>query len=343
MKKYDTLVYIGRFQPFHNGHLEVVKTALELCNTLIIIVGSANQPSTYKNPWSAAERIDMIWGAISDLADPRKGRVCIFSNRDTRYDDYSWANRIEGIVGPNRGKIGIIGHKKDESSFYLDMFPKWAVEEVPSFENINATSIREAFFTPEAILDDLNFEWIDTVVPPTISAFMASWWVEHDTFDKIIEEKQFTDLYQEPYKWLPYPVSFVMVDPVVVAKNHVLMVRRKGVRGNGLLALPGGHFDAGTDRDIISATLRELYEETSIPISEFELLDNKEDTQVFAAKGRSDIGRTISHATIFYLRNLVPVKAGSDAAEAMWVDLDILDSSECFEDHYEIIQELLGT
>jgi bifunctional NMN adenylyltransferase/nudix hydrolase len=42
--KYDTIVFIGRFQPFHNAHLEIVKKALEQTNRLVILVGSSFQP-----------------------------------------------------------------------------------------------------------------------------------------------------------------------------------------------------------------------------------------------------------------------------------------------------------
>ena len=39
--KHEVGLYIGRFQPFHNGHLSVVREALKHCNNLIIVVGSA--------------------------------------------------------------------------------------------------------------------------------------------------------------------------------------------------------------------------------------------------------------------------------------------------------------
>jgi bifunctional NMN adenylyltransferase/nudix hydrolase len=44
--KYDYLVFIGRFEPPHIGHIEVIKHALSLAQFVVVLVGSANQPST---------------------------------------------------------------------------------------------------------------------------------------------------------------------------------------------------------------------------------------------------------------------------------------------------------
>jgi bifunctional NMN adenylyltransferase/nudix hydrolase len=54
MKEYDLIVFIGRFQPFHNAQLEIAKRAFEYANDLLFIVGSADKPSTYKNPFTSA-------------------------------------------------------------------------------------------------------------------------------------------------------------------------------------------------------------------------------------------------------------------------------------------------
>ena len=123
-KKYDTLVLIGRFQPFHNAHLEIVRRATALTKELVIITGSANQPRTYKNPFTFEERAQMIKYATSGLSM----RIYVEENVDTIYNDQAWAVRVQGIVSKYRilgTKTAIIGHKKDESSFSLDMFPQW--------------------------------------------------------------------------------------------------------------------------------------------------------------------------------------------------------------------------
>jgi nicotinamide-nucleotide adenylyltransferase len=53
-------VVIGRFQPFHNGHLFLIRQILRECNEVLIVVGSAQQNYTFANPFTAGERILMI-------------------------------------------------------------------------------------------------------------------------------------------------------------------------------------------------------------------------------------------------------------------------------------------
>ena len=67
--KYKRAVFPGRFQPFHMGHLEVVKWALERVEELIIVIGTAQESHTVVNPFTAGERMHMIrealkWGKI---------------------------------------------------------------------------------------------------------------------------------------------------------------------------------------------------------------------------------------------------------------------------------------
>ena len=57
-------VFIGRFQPFHYGHLYAIKTILGEVNELILVVGSAQMSHEYNNPFTAGERIEMIQSAL---------------------------------------------------------------------------------------------------------------------------------------------------------------------------------------------------------------------------------------------------------------------------------------
>jgi nicotinamide-nucleotide adenylyltransferase len=53
---------IGRYQPFHNGHLEIIREILNdpECDELVIAIGSAQESYTIENPYTAGERILMI-------------------------------------------------------------------------------------------------------------------------------------------------------------------------------------------------------------------------------------------------------------------------------------------
>ncbi len=53
-------VLIGRFQPFHKGHVEAVRFALERVDMLWIVIGSAEKSYEPRNPFTAGERLLMI-------------------------------------------------------------------------------------------------------------------------------------------------------------------------------------------------------------------------------------------------------------------------------------------
>jgi nicotinamide-nucleotide adenylyltransferase len=57
---------IGRYQPFHRGHLEVIKSIMKEVDDLIIGIGSAQISHTVDNPFTAGERIMMISNAMRD-------------------------------------------------------------------------------------------------------------------------------------------------------------------------------------------------------------------------------------------------------------------------------------
>jgi len=72
-KKYFRALYPGRFQPFHSGHLEAVKYILSETSEIIIMIGSALQSHTLRNPFTSGERITMVRLALDEAGiDPAK-------------------------------------------------------------------------------------------------------------------------------------------------------------------------------------------------------------------------------------------------------------------------------
>jgi len=85
---------IGRFQPFHLGHLHAVNYALSKSENLWIGVGSSNRPTERQNPFSPAERVEMIRSSLDAHA---LQRIRIFEIPDL--DDHKkWAENIKTIV-----------------------------------------------------------------------------------------------------------------------------------------------------------------------------------------------------------------------------------------------------
>ena len=335
-KKYDAIVFIGRFQPLHNAHVEIIRKAAELANKVIIVVGSANQPRTFKDPFSYAEREYLIQDTYKFGAN-----LIVASNYDTIYNDDSWAVRVQNIVAKHTtedSKIAIIGHKKDESSFYLDMFPQWELVEVDLIEELSASQIRQLYFR-----EDYNPNFIRSVVPQNILTYLNEF-AKTEEYKQILREIEFVEKYKSQYASFPYPPTFVTVDAIVVQSGHILMIRRRAEPGRGLLALPGGFLDAYDDKSLEDAMLRELREETGLKIPAPVIRGNIVETKVFDAIERSTRGRTITHAFLIKLPNgeLPRIKAGSDASTAKWIPISQINRNECFEDHYEIINYFTG-
>ena len=66
MDAQHTSLFIGRFQPFHRGHLDAVEQIFAEGETdlLIIGIGSAEENYTPENPFSAGERFAMIYDSL---------------------------------------------------------------------------------------------------------------------------------------------------------------------------------------------------------------------------------------------------------------------------------------
>jgi nicotinamide-nucleotide adenylyltransferase len=62
-------LYIGRFQPYHLGHQLVLHKISEEVQEVVIVIGSAQESHSLENPFTAGERIAMIYGALGELRD----------------------------------------------------------------------------------------------------------------------------------------------------------------------------------------------------------------------------------------------------------------------------------
>ena len=65
MKNYHFAVFIGRFQPYHNGHHHIISQGLQRAEKIIILCGSAHLPVSHRNPWSFQQRKTMILNSFS--------------------------------------------------------------------------------------------------------------------------------------------------------------------------------------------------------------------------------------------------------------------------------------
>lgn len=347
MKKYDYLVFIGRFQPFHKGHQEVVDFALTVSEHVILILGSHNASLDIRNPLTTREREDIIFESINTSI-----KIVTVNQEDHTYNPDRWVASIQSHVTniANRGgwsdkpkKIGIIGYDKDHTSYYLKMFPQWElVEYVPQTPDLNATSLRKFVFNNHIS----RSEKLGFLMEHMCTTEASELFLEYLSRKKEL----FTDFevihkYKADNQRGNYPTIFHTVDAVVVQSGHILLIERGAAPGKGYWAFPGGFLNV--HETIEEAVLRELKEETKIdvpiPVLKGSILKRKE----FDDPERSVRGRTITTAFYFYLNpnyELPKVTGGDDARRAKWFPLSefVKMRNVMFEDHYCIAENLIG-
>jgi len=94
MAQADRALFIGRFQPFHHGHLAVVESLLAKHREVIIAIGSAECCSSDDNPFSAGERVEMI---RASLLPKQLKRVIIIPVRDINNNSL-WVSHLKSYV-----------------------------------------------------------------------------------------------------------------------------------------------------------------------------------------------------------------------------------------------------
>ncbi|WP_269914106.1 nicotinate-nicotinamide nucleotide adenylyltransferase [Acinetobacter sp. HY1485] len=143
---FDYLVFIGRFQPFHYAHLQTVEIALQRSQSVVLALGSAQSERSLKNPFLAQERENMI---LSNFTSEQQQRIKFVHIVDV-YNDEKWVKQVKQKVNEvthSASNIGLIGHFKDDSSYYLKLFPNWQLVPLESLKNsISATPLRQAYY-----------------------------------------------------------------------------------------------------------------------------------------------------------------------------------------------------
>jgi bifunctional NMN adenylyltransferase/nudix hydrolase len=345
---FDLLVFIGRFQPFHNEHKRVIDTALSKAHNVLVLVGSAGKARTIRNPFTFEERRQFIYGSIENPCN--EGRVHIRPLRDKTYNDTAWVKQVQDIVtttaldirnpsGINlhgTGRIGLIGASKDHTSYYLKMFPQWESVNVPIEYDVHATEIRDGYFEDEEVS-------MAPDIPNNVVDWLNNEFRYTEECEALRREYWFTKKYKEQWEAAPYPVKHLTVDAVVEQSGHILLVKRRSEPGKGLWALPGGHLE--TDETLEEGVIRELREETGIKVPVPVLRGSIEATHVFDDPHRSNIGRVVTFASYIKLADdtsLPRVRGMDDAEKAKWVPISEIAEDRLFDDHYHIIQYFLG-
>ena len=127
---------IGRFQPFHLGHLEALRFALSKVDKLWVGLGSSNKPVEKNNPFTAQQRKEMI---LSSIDDSMKEKISIYFIPDVD-NHVRWIEKIDTIVP----KFDII-FSNDDLTKHLYSKRNTKVLAIPFLnrESLSGTNIRD--------------------------------------------------------------------------------------------------------------------------------------------------------------------------------------------------------
>jgi nicotinamide-nucleotide adenylyltransferase len=95
MEKKEVALFIGRFQPFHKGHLAALRWICARSSRVLVVIGSAQEKGTKINPFSGKERRLHIKAALSEAGLAGKCRIYLL--QDTP-NDYEWVSYLDAHV-----------------------------------------------------------------------------------------------------------------------------------------------------------------------------------------------------------------------------------------------------
>ena len=108
----------------HNGHVDMIRRVLDMCDKVVLVVGSAQECGTEKNPFSHNVRYSMISSVFeSEIIQKRLLIVCL--NDIGKGDTSDWGNYVLKSVKEECGKtpdLYITGCEKDRTSWFSEKF-----------------------------------------------------------------------------------------------------------------------------------------------------------------------------------------------------------------------------
>ncbi len=130
-----TCLFIGRFQPFHIGHLMVIQGMIKVCSRIVIGIGSSDKQGTPENPFSVNDRKEMIQRALQE-----ENIIPMFDVEFIELPDHAEDEVWTHMVFDTCGQIDKIwtGNEQTKICFEGKVEIQW-IKEVPGF---NGTEIR---------------------------------------------------------------------------------------------------------------------------------------------------------------------------------------------------------
>lgn len=372
-------VYIGRFQPFHKGHKAIVDLTVKMMkpgDTFTIIIGSADQQETERNPLSASQRKEMLSTELEGYP------VTILTINDSPYNYDLWIERLcakmlgfksathddflekqEDFI-KGFSNICIVGMENVEE--YIDRIIKYYTyaptehfnlginshifSELDTQTSVHGSSIRTLACSEDKSHLENFYSAIKDLVDEKVLAYLKTVNFPLIVYNAYIKGMDYAEL-----TGCKYNSCFMTVDNIVFDKflDQVLLIKRKD---NGKLAIPGGF--AEPYMNMKDNALRELEEETSITAKmlkdAFVKIDELEPTLIDAPYRDPRSSHKCNFVSAVYvwqskvdaLKNFIPyIKAGDDAVDTVWLSKEECEDlpAWCFHaDHKKVICKLLS-
>lgn len=188
MKPYDVGLICGRFQTFHKGHEKLVETGLMLCDRLLILIGSAQECGTERNPLNINTRTKMLKMVYGD--DPN---IMIYGLPDLSNENNNspeWGRYLldhsDRYIFKNPD-VMIYGNDNSRSAWFDKKDLKYTTELIINRSDlpISATMLRKY------MVEDNRKAWMECVNPKL-----------HKMYDEIRRELMTVDYYKELFKQL---------------------------------------------------------------------------------------------------------------------------------------------
>ena len=151
-------LYVGRFQPFHLGHLDAIKDVLGEVEELVIVIGSAQYSHNFSNPFTAGERLVMVRRALLE-AGVDDSRIWVVPVPDVHLH-MMWVSALEGYTP----RFDVV-YSNEPLTRRLFMEAGYKVKGIKFFERelYSSTLIREKM---------VNDDTWEKLVPKSVAAFI---------------------------------------------------------------------------------------------------------------------------------------------------------------------------
>lgn len=99
---------VGRFQHLHKQHVRMINTALDICDRVILMVGSSQESGTKRNPFNLYTRMNLIRDVFGHEIEEEK-LILAHTDDMTHEDDHStaWGDFLLKKIDMWRGHYGI--------------------------------------------------------------------------------------------------------------------------------------------------------------------------------------------------------------------------------------------